>query len=400
MKNSLFQKNIVLGVCGGIAAYKSILLLRLMTAKEAQVRVIMTPHACEFVGPLTFEALSGNPVWTDLFDKTRSDGAIRHIQWAQEAQAVVIAPATANILAKFANGIADDSLSTFFLAATCPIVLCPSMNTDMYLSAPVQRNLKQLQKDGHIILEPETGDLACGTTGPGRLPEPEQILDRLRACLTKKDLSGKTVLVTAGPTQEPIDPVRFISNPSSGKMGYALAKAAEHRGARVILVTGPTHLPDLLNVKMIKIRTAREMADAVFDHLDQSDIVIKSAAVSDYRPKEEAKHKIKKSETNPVLVLEQTEDILKTIGRLKTRQFLVGFAAETQSLQENALEKLEKKNLDMIAGNLVTHPGSGFGTDTNRITLFYRNGTREALAQMDKEAAAHVILDRIIMRLA
>ncbi|MEZ4528485.1 MAG: bifunctional phosphopantothenoylcysteine decarboxylase/phosphopantothenate--cysteine ligase CoaBC [Desulfobacterales bacterium] len=398
MKNALEGKNVVLGVCGGIAAYKSAELLRLMTKKGARVRVIMTSHACEFVTPLTFEALSGRAVCADLFD--RGDASIRHIEWAQEAHAVVIAPATANLLGKYAGGIADDALSTFLLAVTCPVILCPSMNSNMYLSPPVQRNLDRLRADGHTVLEPGSGELACGTTGPGRLPDPEQILDRITACLSPKDLAGKRVLVTAGPTQEPLDPVRFITNPSSGKMGYAIARAAEYRGADVVLVSGPTVLPDPLHVKTVRIRTAREMAEAVFAHLDQADIVIKSAAVSDYRPRETAEHKIKKGAAETVLVLDQNEDILKSIGQRKTHQFLVGFAAETQNLGENAQQKLEKKNLDMIAGNIVTAPGSGFGTDTNRMTLFYRDGTRESLEQMDKDAVAHILLDRVLARLS
>ncbi len=399
MKNAIHQKNIVLGVCGGIAAYKSVELLRLMTKKGAGVRVMMTPHACEFVGPMTFAALSGKPVCTDLFDSRNTDASIRHIEWAQDAHAVVIAPATANLLGKYANGTADDALSTFLLAVTCPVILCPSMNSNMYLSPPVQRNLETLRRDGHTVLEPGAGELACGTSGPGRLPEPEQILDRLMACLSPKDLTGKRVLVTAGPTQEPIDPVRFISNPSSGKMGYAIARAAEYRGAEVVLVSGPSALPDPLNVKTVRIRTAKEMAEAVFAHLDETDIVIKSAAVSDYRPKEVAEHKIKKGEAETHMILEQNEDILKSIGQRKKHQFLVGFAAETQSLRDNASAKLEKKNLDMIVGNIVIQPGSGFGSDTNRVTLFYRGGTQEALEQMDKDTVAHIILDRVMERI-
>lgn len=399
MKNAIHQKNIVLGVCGGIAAYKSVEFLRLMTKKGAGVRVMMTPHACEFVGPMTFAALSGKPVCTDLFDSRDTDASIRHIEWAQDAHAVVIAPATANLLGKYANGLADDALSTFLLAVTCPVILCPSMNSNMYLSPPVQRNLETLRRDGHTVLEPGAGELACGTSGPGRLPEPEQILDRLMACLSPKDLEGKKLLVTAGPTQEPIDPVRFISNPSSGKMGYAIARAAEYRGAEVVLVSGPSALPDPLNVKTVRIRTAKEMAEAVFAHLDETDIVIKSAAVSDYRPKEVAEHKIKKGEAETQMILEQNEDILKSIGQRKKHQFLVGFAAETQSLRDNASAKLEKKNLDMIVGNIVIQTGSGFGTDTNRVTFFYRGGTQEALEQMDKDEVAHILLDRVMERI-
>jgi phosphopantothenoylcysteine decarboxylase/phosphopantothenate--cysteine ligase len=400
MKTSIHRKNIVLGVCGGIAAYKSVEFLRLLTKNGADVRVMMTRNAARFVGPVTFEALSGKPVCTDLFDKTDPDASIRHIEWAQEAHGVVIAPATANMVAKYARGLADDALSTFLLAVTAPVVVCPSMNTDMYLSPPVQRNLDILKKDGHLVLEPGAGELACGTVGPGRLPEPPQILDRLTALLTRKDLEGKKVLVTAGPTREPIDPVRFISNPSSGKMGYAVARAAEYRGADVVLISGPTCLGDPVNVRTVRVQTAGEMALAVFDHMEDADIIVKTAAVGDYRATQTAEHKIKKTADELVLTLVKNEDILKLVGERKTRQILVGFAAETRDLKENAREKLVRKNLDMIAGNLVGHPSSGFGTDTNRVTLFYRDGSSEPLGEMDKEAVANVILDRVCERLS
>ncbi|MDX9817758.1 MAG: bifunctional phosphopantothenoylcysteine decarboxylase/phosphopantothenate--cysteine ligase CoaBC [Desulfococcus multivorans] len=395
MKTSIHGVRIVLGVSGGIAAYKSVELLRLLTKSGADVRVMMTRNATRFVGPMTFEALSGKRVCTDLFDRSDPDASIRHIEWAQDAQGVVIAPATANMVAKYAHGFADDALSTFLLAVTCPMVICPSMNSDMYLNPSVQRNLECLKSDGHLVLEPGAGELACRTVGPGRLPEPAQILDRLTALLTRKDLAGKTVLVTAGPTREPIDPVRFISNPSSGKMGYALARAAEYRGADVVLVSGPTALPDPANVKTVRVRTAGEMALAVFDHMKDADIIIKSAAVGDYRAVETAAHKIKKTADQLVLTLTRNEDILKSLGERKTHQILVGFAAETRDLKENAREKLVRKNLDMIVGNLVGHPASGFGSDTNRVTLFYRDGSCEPLAEMDKDAVAHIILDRV-----
>jgi len=395
MKTSILGAHIVLGVCGGIAAYKSVELLRLLTKSGADVRVMMTRNAARFVGPMTFEALSGKRVCTDLFDRRDPDASIRHIEWAQDAQGVVIAPATANMVAKYAQGLADDALSTFLLAVTCPVVVCPSMNSDMYLSPPVQRNIERLKTDGHLVLEPGAGELACKTVGPGRLPEPTQMLDRLTALLTRKDLAGKKVLVTAGPTREPIDPVRFISNPSSGKTGYALARAAEYRGADVVLVSGPTALPDPANVKTVRVQTAGQMALAVFDHMRDADIIIKSAAVGDYRAMETAAHKIKKTTDQLVLTLIKNEDILKSLGERKTHQILVGFAAETRDLRENAREKLVRKNLDMIVGNLVSHPASGFGTDTNRVTLFYRDGSCEPLAEMDKDAVAHIILDRV-----
>ncbi|MFW5637107.1 MAG: bifunctional phosphopantothenoylcysteine decarboxylase/phosphopantothenate--cysteine ligase CoaBC [Thermodesulfobacteriota bacterium] len=401
MTGRLQDKQLILGVCGGIAAYKSVELLRLMTKQGARVRVVMTRHAGEFVAPLTFEALSGEPVCIDLFDRTDRDASIRHIDWAQEADAAVIAPATANLVAKLANGTADDALSTFLLAMICPVLVCPSMNTHMYQHPSVQRNLDRLKTDGHRVLEPGAGQLACGTVGPGRLPEPEQILDRLIARLTPKDLAGKRVLVTAGPTREFIDPVRFISNPSSGKMGFAVAAAAEHRGAEVTLVTGPTRLSDPADIRTIRVVSAREMAEAVFDHFEAADIIIKTAAVSDYSPRETADHKIKKGAEEMDLVLQKNIDILRTLGgRKRPNQFLAGFAAETQDLRENACKKMVEKNLDLIVGNLVGNPDSGFSADTNRVTLFYPNREKEPLEIMDKASVAHRILDRIMERLS
>ncbi len=398
MKSSIRNKTIVLGVSGGIAAYKSVELLRLLKKAEADVRVIMTQSAQEFVGPLTFQALSENPVCTSLFEKG-GDASIRHIDWAQSADAVIVAPATANILAKHANGIADDALSTLMLAVTSPVLLCPSMNTHMYENKAVQRNLETLRSYGYTIVEPDAGELACGTTGPGRLPEPAEILDRLLCTLTPKDLKGKQIVVSAGPTREHIDPVRFISNPSSGKMGYAIARAAEYRGGDVVLVSGPTNLPNPVNMEVIRVQSAREMAQAVFDQMNSADIVIKTAAVADYRPRDASDHKIKKGDDEKSLSLVKNPDILRELGKRKTNQILVGFAAETRELEKHASEKLEKKNLDMIAGNLVGDPSSGFGTDTNLVTLFYRDGTKESLPSMEKDAVAHILLDRVVERI-
>lgn len=395
MKTVIEKKNIILGVSGGIAAYKSVELLRLLVKQGANVRVIMTENAQWFVGPLTFEALSAQPVCTDLFEKN-DDASIRHIQWAEAADAVVIAPATANIIGKLSSGIADDALSTFLLAVTCPVIVCPSMNTHMFESRAVQRNLETLRADGHFIVAPESGTLACGTTGPGRLPEPEDIVDRISYYLSTKDLKDKKILVTSGPTREPVDPVRFISNPSSGKMGFAVARAAEYRGGAVTLITGPTHLPDPNNVKVIRIQTAREMARAVFENVEHSDIIIKTAAVSDYRPKDPGTQKIKKEKGERVLYLERTQDILKEIGRRKKDQILVGFAAETENLEQHAETKRVEKNLDIIVGNIVGEPSSGFGADTNKVTLFYKDGTQEPLPVMGKDAVAHILLDRIL----
>jgi phosphopantothenoylcysteine decarboxylase/phosphopantothenate--cysteine ligase len=395
MKTIIDSKNIVLGVSGGIAAYKSVELLRLFIKQGANVRVVMTQNALAFVGSLTFEALSGQPVCTSLFEKG-DDASIRHIDWANEADAVVIAPATANIIGKLANGIADDALSTFILAVTCPVILCPSMNTHMFESRAVQRNIVRIKADGHYVIDPESGKLACGTIGPGRLPEPEDILDRILCHLSSKDLEGKRILVTAGPTRESIDPVRFISNPSSGKMGFAVARAAEHRGGKVILITGPTNLPDPNNVTVVRISTAREMAHSVFEHIENSDMVVKTAAVSDYKPKDQAEQKIKKEKDELVLFLEKNQDILKELGRRKKDRILVGFAAETENLEKYAARKLAEKNLDIIAGNLVDQPTSGFGADNNKVTLFFKDGTKETLPEMPKDDVAHILLDRIL----
>ena len=397
MKPMISNKNIVLGVSGGIAAYKSVELLRLLIKEKANVRVIMTKNALEFIGPLTFWALSHQPVCTSLFE-TVDDASIRHIDWANQADAVIIAPATANIIGKIVHGIADDALSTFILAVTCPVIICPAMNTNMFEAKAVRRNLERLKSDGHFVMEPESGELACGTTGPGRLPEPEDILDRLLFYLSPKDMKGKRILVTAGPTREFIDPVRFISNPSSGKMGFAVARAAEQRGGDVVLITGPTSLPDPNNVTVVRVGTAREMALAVFEYMEDSEIIIKAAAVSDYRPKEQSGQKIKKEKDELVLSLEKTRDILKEIGRRKKDRTLVGFAAETEKLEPFAEKKLVEKNLDIIVGNLVGGPSSGFGIDTNKVTLFYKDGTKEALPEMQKDEVAHILLDRIIRK--
>ena len=394
MRNSIENKSVILAVCGGIAAYKSVEILRLLKKYKAAVRVIMTQSAQWFVGALTFEALSGQPVFKDMFQEG-SEASFRHIEWAQEADGVIVAPATANMIGKLANGIADDPLSTFMLAVTSPVLICPSMNAHMYESKAVQRNLDTLRSDGYFVLEPGFGQLACGTTGPGRLPEPEEIIDRFLFCLSPKDLKGKKILVTAGPTVEPIDPVRFISNPSSGKMGFAIARAAEHRGAQVVLISGPTRLPDPVNVTTIRVRTAEEMARAVFEQMEHADVIIKSAAVSDYRPKKTEAHKVKKEKKELILHLEPTRDVLKILGQKKKHQVLVGFAAETEDLEKNATQKLAEKNLDIIAGNLVGSADSGFESDTNSVTFFFKDGSREVLPLMQKMEVAHLLLDRI-----
>lgn len=392
---TLSGKNFILGVSGGIAAYKSVELLRLLQKAGAVVNVAMTQNAARFVTPLTFAAISGHRVFMDMFSE-KTDEPMWHISWAEVADAVIIAPATANIIARLANGIADDALTTLMLAVTTPKLICPAMNTHMYENIAVQRNLDILQADGCIIVEPGDGELACGAYGPGRMAEPKTIAGHAAACFYSKDFAGKKVLVTAGPTREPIDPVRFISNPSSGKMGYELARAAAARGADVVLVSGPSHLEVPAGTRIIKVVTAAEMASAVFENAGDADIVIKVAAVSDYRPVAPAGHKIKKSTDSMVLELEKTEDILAELGRRKhPGQILVGFAAETEDLDKNAAGKLCAKNLDLIAGNQLGDAGSGFEVDTNRITLYDARGRWEELPLMDKDDAAHYLLDRI-----
>ncbi len=397
MSGILQGKNIILGVCGGISAYKIPELLRIIVKQGASVKVIMTRNAEAFIGKVTFEALSGNPVCVSLFEG-ESQGAIRHIAWAQECDAVVIAPATANMIGKLANGIADDALSTFMLAVTSPRIICPAMNTNMYENRATHRNMDILESDGFIILEPDAGELACGMTGAGRLPSPEYIADRLGKQLCRKDLLHQKILVSAGPTMEPIDPVRFISNHSSGKMGYAIAKAAEHRGADVTLVSGPTSLRVPVGVHMVHVKTADEMADAMFDNMETSNVVIKVAAVADYKPDIQAEHKIKKKDEKMILQLDRNVDILKELGKRKTNQILVGFAAETKDLDIHAREKLQGKNLDMIVGNIVGNSKSGFGLDTNTVTFYFPDGKKESFPTMGKDEVADILLDHIAER--
>ena len=390
------DKNIILGVCGGIAAYKSVEFLRLIHEAGGRAQVVMTQNAGHFVGPVTFEALSGQPVLLDLFENSGNDVSIHHIDWARSADAVVVAPATANVIGKLAGGIADDALTTMMLAVTAPVLICPAMNTHMYQNAAVQRNLNRLRNDGYQVLEPASGELACGTVGPGRMRAPVEIIEKLMGCLAPEDLIGKRFLVTAGPTREPIDPVRYISNPSSGKMGFAVARAAQQRGAEVTLVTGPVTLPDPIDVLVIRTGTAREMADAVMNHFDTVDVVVKTAAVSDYRPESEARHKIKKTQDEMTLNLIKNQDILKTLGRKKKRQILVGFAAETDELRKNAKKKLKEKNLDILVGNLIGSPDAGFESDNNTVSLFFGDGSVESWPVMSKDSVAHALLDRVV----
>jgi phosphopantothenoylcysteine decarboxylase/phosphopantothenate--cysteine ligase len=388
---------ILLGVTGGIAAYKSVELLRLLKKAGAIVFVAMTDSAQKFVGKTTFEVLSENPVLTDLWKDTQS--SVTHIDIATSVDVAIVAPATANFIGKLAHGIADDALLTTMMAVSSPIMVCPSMNTDMYENIRVQRNLDYLEDDGVHIMDPDDGVLACKTVGAGRLPEPWFIFDRLCALLTQKDLKGKKLLITAGPTLEPIDPVRYVSNHSSGKMGYSIARAAEQRGATVTLVSGPVSLEPPVGVDCIPVESCDEMANAVLSNMGDADIIIKVAAVADYKPVDPGKLKIKKKKGSRELTLSMTEnlDILKELGRIKTKdQFLVGFAAETNDLEKHALMKIKKKNLDMIAANLVGTKDSGFKTDTNKVKLFFKNGSSKDIPLMDKHKVAHVLLDAIV----
>ncbi len=396
----LKNKNIILGVTGGIAAYKAVEILRLLKKANANVTVIMTDSAQEFVGKTTFEVLSENSVLSDLFLDTES--SVKHIDLAVNADAVVIAPATANCIAKFAYGIADDALSTTLLAVTCPVMICPAMNSDMYQNIRVQRNLDILEEDGWHILDPDSGVLACKTTGPGRLPDPWFVFDRFVSMLVKKDLKDKKVLISAGPTVEAIDPVRYISNHSSGKMGYAIAKAAENRGAKVTLVSGPVSLDSPPEVERIDVESCEDMAKQMLKHLKESDIIIKVAAVADYRPEDPKDRKIKKdgSEKDLNIKLIENPDILKLIGQEKTKkQFLVGFAAETNDLEKNAIKKIKKKNLDMIAANLVGSKESGFKADTNKVKLIYKDGSFYDIPLMEKEKVANALIDEIVKKI-
>lgn len=395
--NDIEGRFITLGVTGGIAAYKAADLASKLTGRGAAVHVIMTRSAGEFVRPLTFEALTGNPVNTDLFASSRLF-RIPHIDLATRADIMVVAPATANILAKLAHGIADDLLSTAVLAATCPVLLCPAMNVNMYANRAVQGNIAVLGDYGYRFVDPGEGRVACGQVGKGRLAETETIIDAINSLLSAPgDMKGLTVIVTAGGTREPIDPVRYITNRSSGKMGYALAGAAASRGGRVILVSAPASLPAPPGVEVVGVESAREMHEAVMRYYPEAQVVIKAAAVADYRCSLVAGHKIKKDGESLTLELVRNPDILAELG-LKKRDgvTLVGFAAETRDLEENARKKLARKNIDLLVANDVTMPGAGFGSDTNIVKLFFAGGGIESLPEMDKADVAHRILDAVM----
>lgn len=393
-------KTIVLGVSGGIACFKAAALASMLKKQGADVQVIMTENATKFVTPMTFEQLTGNRALVDTFDRNFQH-SVEHISVAERADYVLIAPATANVLAKLAHGIADDMLTTTVLACGCPKAAAPAMNTGMYNNPVTQDNLETLRRYGWNIVEPASGRLACGTVGKGRLPEPEELLELcLNELAHEKDMKGMRVLVTAGPTQEAIDPVRYLTNHSSGRMGYAVAKAASQRGAEVTLVSGQTSLKKPAFVNTVDVISAQDMYEAVMSRASDMDIIIKAAAVADYRPAEVADNKLKKSDGELSIRLERTKDILASIGAARTpSQFICGFSMETENLIENSRKKLVKKNLDMIAANSLKTEGAGFGVDTNVLTLITRDGIDE-LPLMSKDEAANRLLDAILSRMA
>ena len=391
-------KTVLLGVTGGIAAYKIANLASALVKLHADVNVIMTQNATNFINPITFESLTGNKCIVDTFDRNFKF-KVEHIALAELADVFMIAPASANVIGKIANGIADDMLTTTFMACKKKKILAPAMNTNMYENPIVQDNIKKLKDYGMEIIEPATGYLACGTTGSGKLPDEKNLLEYiLREVAYEKDLSGKTVLVTAGPTREAVDPVRFISNHSTGKMGYAIARCASLRGARVILVSGPVSIEPPLFAELVPVVSAEDMYNAVMKYKDEADIIIKSAAVADYTPVAVSSEKIKKQDGDMRIELKRTKDILKELGQSRREnQFICGFAMETENLIENAVKKLESKNVDMIVANSLKTEGAGFGTDTNVVTLITKDGKTE-LPLMSKDDVAMKILDAAVNR--
>jgi phosphopantothenoylcysteine decarboxylase/phosphopantothenate--cysteine ligase len=388
-------KSILLGVSGGIAAYKAAELVRLLVKEGASVNVVMTANAQQFVTPLTFQALSNNAVGTDLFN-LESESRISHIHKARLPDLVILAPATANLMAKMAAGIADDLLTTIMLATTAPVLVCPAMNVRMWEHPATQRNLKTLLELGYKIQEPGVGSLACKEEGAGRLAEVEDILERSITVLTPPTLAGRRILVSAGPTWEPFDPVRFISNPSSGKMGYALARVAARRSAQVSLVSGPCSLDTPSGVERICVATASQMQNTISELAPRMDAIVMAAAVSDYRPSERAPQKLKKEQQGHVVSLQPNPDILAGLGKMKPpAQVLVGFAAETENLIENARNKLIRKNLDFIVANNLSQEGSGFGCDTNEVKILDRNGGIAELPPLTKEQVAAEVWNRV-----
>lgn len=395
-REMLTNKNIVLGVSGGIAAYKACELTSRLKKLNANVDIIMTKSAAEFVTPLTFQALSLNQVVVDMFDKPKY-WEIEHISLAKKADLIIIAPATANVIGKLANGIADDMLTTTVMASKAIKLIAPAMNTNMYENPVVQRNMETLKQLGYYFIEPGEGRLACGDIGKGKMAEPEQIEQRIRELLLPiRDLSGKTILVTAGPTREALDPVRFITNHSSGKMGFAIAEKAALRGARVYLVSGPSSLPTPVGVERIDVESAMDMHAAVMKHVEEADIIIKSAAVADYRAAEISNEKIKKTEGELVIKLQKNPDILQELGKIKGNKVLIGFAMETENLIENAKAKVQKKNLDFIVANNLKTEGAGFAGDTNIVKIIDKQGHIEEVPMMKKSQLADIILDKAL----
>ena len=389
------QRMVVLGVTGGIACYKAVELVRLLVKNGFKVRVIMTRGAIEFVTPLTFQTLSGNPVATETFSLTQ-ESEIGHINLADSADLFVIAPATANVIGKLASGIADDLLTTVLMATQAPVLLAPAMNIHMYENVIVQENLRKLRRVGYHIMDPAEGYLACGYEGKGRLPDPEKISDEIERLLRKKDLAGENFLITAGPSREPLDPVRYISNRSSGKMGYALARAALRRGATVALVSGPTALEPPSGARLIEVNTAAEMREAVLKEYPHSSAVIMAAAVADYHAVAPSGQKMKRGVGDLELRLIPNPDILKELGQNKDGKWLVGFAAETENLTANAQKKLHEKNLDIVIANNVAEEGSGFDGDTNVGTIIDRTGAVRSLPLMSKDDLADCIYDHYL----
>lgn len=398
MEKILKSKTVVLGVTGSIAAYKIANLASSLVKKGANVHVIMTKNATNFINPITFETLTGNKCLVDTFDRN-FEFSVEHVSLAKQADIFMVAPASANVIGKIANGIADDMLTTTIMACKCHKVISPAMNTNMFENPIVQDNLEKLRNYGYEVIDPASGYLACGDTGAGKMPEPTVLESYIMKNIAmEKDMAGKKVLITAGPTMEAIDPVRFISNHSTGKMGYALAKIAMERGAEVTLVTGKTYIEKPDFVKIIDVKSAKEMFDAVDKEFDSQDIVIMSAAVADYRPKTVADEKIKKNDGETAIKLERTDDILGTMSKRKKNQFLCGFSMETEHMLENSKNKLKKKNLDMICANNLKVEGAGFGTDTNVVTLITENESRQ-LSIMSKEQVANEILTEINNRI-
>ncbi|MEK6759027.1 MAG: bifunctional phosphopantothenoylcysteine decarboxylase/phosphopantothenate--cysteine ligase CoaBC [Deltaproteobacteria bacterium] len=385
-------KQIALGVTGAISAYKALELTRLLVKEEASVWPVMTKSAAEFITPLSLSTLARNPVSTGLFELTGTN-LISHIEVAQKSDLIICAPATANIIGKAASGIADDLLSTIIMAACCPVLFAPSMNSRMWANPAVAENIEKLKSRGYLFIGPAEGDLACGYQGKGRLSALEDIMEAARDAISPKDLAGEKVLVTAGPTREAIDPVRFVSNSSSGRMGYALARAARRRGAEVVLVTGPTHLPVPSNMTVVHVTTAEEMYDASVRYFPQSSVVIMSAAVADYRPVKSYASKVKKDAGTLSLDMERTTDVLKYMGKKKKPgQFLVGFALETENLEDNARKKLQDKNLDLVIGNTP----AGLDSEINQVTILNRENSTEVMAPLPKDEVADRILDRVV----